>query len=66
MRILLNIKENKVDDLLEFIKKNNIEFDLIEQEDSINEELKQALFEVKLIKRGILKEKTLSDFIDEL
>jgi molybdenum cofactor biosynthesis enzyme MoaA len=66
MKIILNIKENKVDDLLEFIKKNNIEFDLIEQEDSINEELKQALFEVKLIKRGILKEKTLSDFIDEL
>jgi len=66
MRIILNINENKVDDLLEFIKKNNIEFDLIEQEDSINEELKQALFEVKLIKRGILKEKTLSDFINEL
>jgi molybdenum cofactor biosynthesis enzyme MoaA len=66
MKIILNIKENKVEDLLEFIKKNNIEFDLIEQEDSINEELKQALFEVKLIKRGILKEKTLSDFIDEL
>jgi len=66
MKVVLDIKENHLQQFVDFIKKNNIQVNIFNEEDNLTEELKQALFEVKLIKNGILKEKSLSELIDEL
>jgi len=68
MKIVLDIKNDKVlSDLVDFIFKNkeNIQFESYENE-NLNNELKESLFEVMLMKKGLIEKKEISELVNEL
>ena len=67
MKLTLDVKENKVEFLLELLK--NFSFVKVDKKNSKNEILKsieQGLKEVKLVEQGKLKSRSAKSFLNEL
>ena len=68
MKLILDIKNDKVlQDLVTFLSKNKdlIQIDTYEEE-NLNNELKESLFEVMLMKKGLIKKREISELLNEL
>jgi len=68
MKLILDIKNDKVlQELVTFLSKNKdlIQIDTYEEE-NLNNELKESLFEVMLMKKGLIKKREISELLNEL
>ena len=66
MKIVVNIENSRVlDDFVNFLVKHK-DFVKFSFKEDLNNDIKESLFEVMLMKKGLMKKKELTEFLDEL